>query len=52
MEGDNSERMHKLKIQLEYYLSDENLKRDRFFHEKISADENVLYHIILGLVRS
>lgn len=27
-----------LRSQLEYYLSDENLRQDRFFHEKISAD--------------
>ena len=24
---------------MEYYLSDENLKYDKFFHEKISADK-------------
>jgi len=27
-----------LKKQVEYYLSDENLKHDKFFHEKITAD--------------
>eukprot|EP00928_Gymnodinium_smaydae_P046674 TRINITY_DN310_c0_g1_i9.p1 TRINITY_DN310_c0_g1~~TRINITY_DN310_c0_g1_i9.p1 ORF type:complete len:402 (+),score=130.79 TRINITY_DN310_c0_g1_i9:71-1276(+) len=27
-----------LKKQVEYYLSDDNLKHDKFFHEKISAD--------------
>jgi hypothetical protein len=29
---------HKLKVQIEYYLSDENLQKDKFFHEKISND--------------
>ena len=32
------DRMNGLKSQVEYYLSDENLKRDKFFHEKISGD--------------
>jgi hypothetical protein len=27
-----------MKIQIEYYLSDENLEKDRFFHENISKD--------------
>ena len=30
----------KIKEQIEYYLSDENLKRDSFFHEKISEDSD------------
>lgn len=25
---------------MEYYLSDENLKYDKFFHEKITADKD------------
>jgi len=29
-----------VKKQIEYYLSDENLKYDKFFHDKISEDEN------------
>ena len=33
-------KLNQLKAQIEYYLSDENLKRDRFFHEKISEDLN------------
>ena len=28
-----------IKTQIEYYLSDENLKHDKFFHDKISAVE-------------
>merc|ERR1740121_3225775 len=28
-----------LRTQLEYYLSDDNLQRDRFFHEAISAND-------------
>jgi hypothetical protein len=32
------DRLNTFKSQLEYYLSDENLKRDKFFHEKISGD--------------
>ena len=29
-----------IKEQIEYYLSDENLKKDSFFHQKISEDPN------------
>ena len=29
-----------IKEQIEYYLSDENLKKDSFFHQKISEDSN------------
>ena len=29
-----------IKEQIEYYLSDENLKKDSFFHKKISEDSN------------
>lgn len=36
----NSEKLTQLKNQIEYYLSDENLKRDQFFHEKISESTN------------
>eukprot|EP00931_Biecheleriopsis_adriatica_P055479 TRINITY_DN32813_c0_g1_i1.p1 TRINITY_DN32813_c0_g1~~TRINITY_DN32813_c0_g1_i1.p1 ORF type:complete len:356 (-),score=87.93 TRINITY_DN32813_c0_g1_i1:46-1113(-) len=31
--------MGALRTQLEYYLSDDNLRTDRFFHEKISASD-------------
>jgi hypothetical protein len=34
------ERLKAFKVQIEYYLSDENLKRDKFFHEKISTEVN------------
>jgi hypothetical protein len=37
---DDTEKLHRLKVQVEYYLSDENLQRDSFFHEKISNDAN------------
>ena len=36
---DPQERLRAFKGQVEYYLSDENLGRDKFFHEKISSDE-------------
>jgi hypothetical protein len=31
----------KIKKQVEYYLSDGNLRMDEFFHNKISADKEV-----------
>lgn len=34
----NDEKLNQLRGQVEYYLSDDNLKRDKFFHEKISSD--------------
>jgi hypothetical protein len=37
----SSEGQIKLKQQVEYYLSDENLRSDKFFHDKISADTEV-----------
>jgi hypothetical protein len=39
MESNQSE--GKLRTQIDYYLSDENLKTDKFFHEKISEDKDV-----------
>lgn len=36
--NNNQETLNKLRAQLEYYLSDENLSRDKFFHDKISSD--------------
>ncbi len=33
-----------LKKQIEYYLSDGNLKKDRFFHDLIDADKEVFSH--------
>jgi len=35
---DKDDKLSKLKIQVEYYFSDENLEKDRFFHEIISKD--------------
>jgi len=32
------EKLNDIKVQMEYYLSDENLKKDSFFHQKISSD--------------
>ena len=32
-----------LKKQIEYYLSDGNLKKDRFFHDLIDADKEVIF---------
>ena len=37
-----NELLTKLRIQIEYYLSDENLKSDKFFHDKISSDNEVM----------
>jgi hypothetical protein len=34
----SEEILERLKGQIEYYLGDENLKKDKFFHEKISND--------------
>ena len=34
------EKMIAIKEQIEYYLGDENLKQDSFFHQKISEDAN------------
>ena len=34
----SSDTILEIKNQLEYYLSDENLKKDYFFHERISSD--------------
>ena len=34
------EKMISIKEQIEYYLGDENLKQDQFFHNKISEDAN------------
>ena len=36
----DKEKLFEIKEQIEYYLSDENLKHDSFFHQKISADPN------------
>ena len=33
-------KIEEIKEQMEYYMSDENLKRDSFFHQKISEDSN------------
>lgn len=38
---EKQERTNKVRIQIEYYFSDENLKKDRFFHDHISKNENV-----------
>ena len=35
-----SEKAKEIRKQVEYYLSDANLKRDKFFHGKISEDAN------------
>ena len=37
----NQEKINKIKIQIEYYLSDENLGKDKFFHDSISKDPEV-----------
>ena len=34
------EKESKIKEQVEYYLSDENLSKDSFFHDKVSSDPN------------
>ena len=36
----SEETKNEIKTQIEYYLGDENLKRDDFFHKLISADAN------------
>ena len=40
-DNQKKELLNKLRIQIEYYLSDENLKGDKFFHDKISTDTEV-----------
>lgn len=37
---DSKEKKLKIKEQIEYYLGDDNLKKDSFFHQRISADPN------------
>ena len=39
-----------LKKQIEYYLSDENLKKDDFFHKKISSSPDV-NHLLSQLIK-
>ena len=34
----SKEKLNDIKIQMEYYLSDENLKKDQFFHQKILSN--------------
>lgn len=34
----SAEKLHDIKVQMEYYLSDTNLQKDSFFHEKIRTD--------------
>ena len=41
MEDTPSDNITKLRIQIEYYLSDKNLEHDKFFNEKIREDLNV-----------
>ena len=36
----DKEKNYQIKEQIEYYLGDENLKKDSFFHQKISEDPN------------
>jgi hypothetical protein len=36
-----NELLAKLRVQIEFYLSDENLKGDKFFHDKILSDTDV-----------
>ena len=38
----NQEKLNKIKYQVEYYLSDENLSKDKFFHELILKDIKIL----------
>ena len=38
---EKQDKISKIKIQIEYYLSDENLQKDRFFHDQISKDPEV-----------
>lgn len=50
-----------IRVQIEYYFSDDNMKRDSFFHKKISAEPEVqlgrfclilsTYLYLLGLVK-
>jgi hypothetical protein len=46
---EKQERTNKIKIQIEYYFTDENLQKDRFFHDLISKNENVLNLFYLGI---
>jgi hypothetical protein len=47
----SSDTLTKLRQQVEYYLSDENLGRDKFFHDKISEDTEVKIIFKIGLFR-
>lgn len=37
-EDNETQKLHDVQVQMEYYLSDENLKKDEFFHGKISSN--------------
>ena len=39
--ANNTERLAKIKKQIEYYLSDDNLAKDKYFHDLISKDIDV-----------
>lgn len=41
---EKQDKTFKIKIQVEYYLSDENLGKDKFFHEQISKDPQVIFY--------
>lgn len=41
MDKTNTEKLNKIKYQIEYYLSDENLASDKYFHDLISIDIDV-----------
>ena len=48
MDKVNQEKLNKIKYQVEYYLSDENLSKDKFFHELILKDIEVKFLIKKG----
>jgi hypothetical protein len=41
MDGNKTEKINKIRYQVEYYLSDENMCKDKFFHELISNNVEV-----------
>lgn len=52
MEDISSDRINKLRIQIEYYLSDKNLEGDKFFNEKIREDLNVIEFLKLNQINA
>lgn len=48
MDGNKNEKINKIRYQVEYYLSDENMCKDKFFHELITKDIEVIHNLKKG----